>query len=176
MCGIAGFLSPGTGASPESMGSVIRAMMDCLRHRGPDDDGSWLDPDAGIALGHRRLSIVDLSPAGHQPMTSADGRLVITFNGEIYNFRELRAEFEASGVQFRGHSDTEVMLESFARYGIAAMLPRLIGMFSMALWDRRERTLTLVRDRLGIKPLYWRYDGGLFIFGSELKALRAHPG
>jgi asparagine synthase (glutamine-hydrolysing) len=175
MCGIAGFLSPRTGASPESMGSVIRAMMDCLRHRGPDDEGSWLDPDAGIVLGHRRLSIVDLSPAGHQPMTSADGRLVITFNGEIYNFRELRAELEASGVQFRGHSDTEVMLESFARYGIAAMLPRLIGMFSMALWDRRERTLSLVRDRLGIKPLYWRYDGGLFIFGSELKALRAHP-
>jgi asparagine synthase (glutamine-hydrolysing) len=176
MCGIAGFLSPRTGAEPEPMGSMIRAMTICLRHRGPDDEGTWLDPDAGIALGHRRLSIVDLSPAGHQPMLSADGRFVITFNGEIYSFREMRVELEASGVQFRGHSDTEVMLESFARYGIAAMLPRLIGMFSLALWDRRERTLTLVRDRLGIKPLYWRYADGLFIFGSELKALRAHPG
>jgi len=176
MCGIAGFLCSPTGGEPEPMGSVVQAMTDRLRHRGPDDEGTWLDPEAGIALGHRRLSIVDLSPAGHQPMTSADGRFVITFNGEIYNFREMCVELEACGVRFRGHSDTEVMLESFARYGVAATLQRLIGMFSMALWDRRERTLTLVRDRLGIKPLYWRYDGGLFIFGSELKALRAHPG
>jgi asparagine synthase (glutamine-hydrolysing) len=174
MCGIAGFLSPS--AEPKRMGAVIRAMTDCLRHRGPDDEGVWLDPGAGIALGHRRLSIVDLSPAGHQPMLSADGRFVVTFNGEIYNFRELRAELETGDVTLRGHSDTEVMLELFARHGIAATLPRLIGMFSLAVWDKRERTLTLVRDRLGIKPLYWRHDAGLFMFGSELKALRAHPG
>lgn len=151
-------------------------MCDALSHRGPDDEGLWSDADAGIALTQRRLSIVDLSPAGHQPMVSADGRYVITYNGEIYNFQELRPELEARGIRFRGHSDTEVMLEAFAAFGIESTVKRLIGMFAIALWDRQTRTLTLIRDRLGIKPLYWAKLDGLFLFGSELKALRAHSG
>jgi asparagine synthase (glutamine-hydrolysing) len=174
MCGIAGFLSPDAGA--DRMASIIRAMTDCLHHRGPDDAGTWVDAEAGIALGHRRLSIIDLSPTGHQPMISADDRFIVTFNGEIYNFREMRAELEARCVQFRGHSDTEVMLEAFATFGVQATITQLIGMFSIAVWDRRERKLTLVRDRLGIKPLYWARFGDLFLFASELKALRMHPG
>lgn len=175
MCGIAGVLTTAAG-SREPLERNATAMADSLAYRGPDDHGLWSDPDAGIALTHRRLSIVDLSPTGHQPMISADGRYVITYNGEIYNFQDLRPELEARGVQFRGHSDTEVMLEAFAAYGIAVTLKRLIGMFTIAVWDRRDRTLTLVRDRLGIKPLYWAKFGNLFLFGSELKALRAHPG
>ena len=132
--------------------------------------------DTGVTLLHRRLSIIDLSAAGHQPMMSADGRYVITFNGEIYNFQELRPELEARGVRFLGHSDTEVMVEAFAAYGVASTVERLVGMFTIGVWDRRERALTLVRDRLGIKPLYWAKFDKLFLFGSELKALRAHPG
>ena len=174
MCGIAGVLN-----LTNSRGQLERdaiAMADSLAYRGPDDHGIWADADAGIALTHRRLSIVDLSPAGHQPMVSADGRFVITYNGEIYNFQELRPELEARGVKFRGHSDTEVMLEAFAAYGVEATVKRLIGMFTIGVWDRRDRTLSLVRDRLGIKPLYWAKFGKLFLFGSELKALRAYPG
>ena len=175
MCGIAGVLVP-TGHSRERLERDASAMADCMAHRGPDDHGLWSDVEAGIALTHRRLSIVDLSPAGHQPMISADGRFVISYNGEVYNFQDLRPELEARGIVFRGHSDTEVMLEAFAAYGVAPTVKRLIGMFAIAVWDRRERTLTLVRDRLGIKPLYWAKFGGLFMFGSELKALRAYPG
>ena len=175
MCGIVGVVTSASGPR-EALEHTAAAMADSLAHRGPDDHGLWSDPDAGIALAHRRLSIVDLSPAGHQPMISANGRFIVTFNGEIYNFQELRTEQEARGTRFRGHSDTEVMLEAFAAYGIAATVKRLIGMFTIGIWDRRERTLTLVRDRLGIKPLYWGKFGGLFLFGSELKALRAHPG
>jgi asparagine synthase (glutamine-hydrolysing) len=175
MCGIAGVLTS-AGSARELLERNATAMADSIAHRGPDDHGLWSDPEAGIALTHRRLSIVDLSPAGHQPMTSADGRFIIVFNGEIYNFQDLRPELETRGIHFRGHSDTEVMLEAFAAYGIAATLKRLIGMFAIAVWDRRDRTLTLVRDRLGIKPLYWAKQGDLFLFGSELKALRAHPG
>ena len=175
MCGIAGVLNPSTGAC-RSLERDATAMADCLAHRGPDDHGIWSDLDAGIALTHRRLSIVDLSPAGHQPMISADGRFIIVFNGEIYNFQDLRPELEERGVKFRGHSDTEVMLEAFVAYGIESTVRRLIGMFTIAVWDKRERTLTLIRDRLGIKPLYWMKQGGLFLFGSELKSLRAYPG
>ena len=174
MCGIAGVLNL-TG-SRDQLERNAMAMADSLAYRGPDDQGSWSDPEAGIALVHRRLSIVDLSSAGHQPMISADGRFIITYNGEIYNFQELRPELEARGVKFRGHSDTEVMLEAFAAYGIEATVKRLIGMFTIGVWDRRDRTLSLVRDRLGIKPLYWAKFGKLFLFGSELKALRAYPG
>ena len=174
MCGIAGVLNL-TG-SRDQLERNAMAMADSLAHRGPDDQGIWSDTEAGIALVHRRLSIVDLSSAGHQPMISADGRFIITYNGEIYNFQELRPELEARGVKFRGHSDTEVMLEAFAAYGIEATVKRLIGMFTIGVWDRRSRTLTLVRDRLGIKPLYWAKFGKLFLFGSELKALRAYPG
>jgi len=175
MCGIAGVLVP-AGHPRERLEREASAMADCMAHRGPDDRGFWSDAEAGIALTHRRLSIVDLSPAGHQPMTSADGRFVISYNGEVYNYQDLRPELEARGIAFRGHSDTEVMLEAFAALGIAPTVKRLIGMFAIAVWDRRERTLTLIRDRLGIKPLYWAKFGGLFMFGSELKAMRAYPG
>jgi asparagine synthase (glutamine-hydrolysing) len=174
MCGIAGLLTSPSAGSAAQLERSAQAMGDTLAHRGPDDHGAWSDAEAGIALAHRRLSIVDLSPAGHQPMISADGRFVITFNGEIYNFQDLRSELEARGILFRGHSDTEVMLEAFAASGITGTVKRLIGMFTIGVWDRRERTLTLVRDRLGIKPLYWAKFGGLFLFGSELKALRAY--
>jgi asparagine synthase (glutamine-hydrolysing) len=175
MCGIVGCLSA-LAARHDALAASVGAMNAALAHRGPDDDGLWVDAEAGIALGHRRLSIVDLSRTGHQPMLSADGRFVITYNGEAYNFQELRAELESREVKFRGHSDTEVMLETFSAYGVAAAIKCLIGMFAIGVWDRRERTLTLIRDRLGIKPLYWAKFDNLFLFGSELKALRAHPG
>jgi len=150
-------------------------MVDALRHRGPNDSGAWADAQAGIALGHRRLSILDLSPEGHQPMHSACGRYVISFNGEIYNFGGLRKELEGLGHAFRGHSDTEVMLGCISQWGIVPAVKRFNGMFAFALWDRRERQLHLVRDRLGEKPLFYGWVGQTFLFGSELKALRAHP-
>jgi asparagine synthase (glutamine-hydrolysing) len=174
MCGIAGVIS--SARSREQLERNAIAMADSIAYRGPDDHGLWSDANAGIALTHRRLSIVDLSPNGHQPMISADGRFIITYNGEIYNFQDLRPELEARGVKFRGHSDTEVMLEAFAHYGVETTVKRLIGMFTIGVWDRRDRVLMLVRDRLGIKPLYWAKFGELFLFGSELKALRACPG
>ena len=172
MCGIAGLLAPGTRIDP----SVLRSMTDALAHRGPDASGAWTDPEAGIGLGHRRLSILDLSPLGAQPMHSACGRYVMVYNGEVYNHRELRPELEAAGFAFKGSSDTETILAAMAHWGVVPALKRFVGMFAFALWDREERTLTLVRDRLGIKPLYYGRVGGDFVFGSELKALRAHPG
>ncbi len=176
MCGIAGFLNP----HPLADGDQARLtnMVELLTHRGPDDSGCWTDAAAGIALGHRRLSIVDLSPAGHQPMVSASGRYVIVYNGEIYNYWELRRALEEIGEApaWRGHSDTEVLLAVIEQWGVVRALERLNGMFAFALWDRRERSLTLARDRLGEKPLYYGYgEGGVFLFGSELKALAAHP-
>ena len=177
MCGIAGFIAdPARGTSAGQLKSIADAMDFALKHRGPDDHDVWIDGIAGVALVHRRLSILDLSAAGHQPMHSADGRYVIVYNGEVYSHAEIRAEIEATGHRFRGHSDTEVMLESIARVGVRSTIDRLIGMFALAIWDRQTRTLTLVRDRLGIKPAYWAKIGGLFMFGSELKALRVHPG
>lgn len=158
------------------MAARVRAMAETIRHRGPDGDGAWYDPAAGIALGHRRLAIIDLSDAGAQPMVSADGRYVVTYNGEIYNFEALAKELEQTGHRFRGRSDTEVLVEACAAWGVERTVGKLIGMFAFALWDRQERRLVLARDRLGIKPLYWGRFGGLFLFGSELKALRAHPG
>lgn len=151
-------------------------MTQTLSHRGPDDSGVWLSEQAGIAFGQRRLAIIDLSPTGHQPMVSANGQYTITFNGEIYNFRELRAELERSGARFRGHSDTEVIVEGFSQWGVKSTIARLNGMFAIAAWDARERQLFLARDRMGEKPLYWAIFDGLVLFGSELKALRAHPG
>jgi len=170
MCGIAGFLSDSIG--PEAAVHAA-AMTRTLAHRGPDREGVWIDPSAGIALGHRRLAVVDLSPAGDQPMFSASGRYVIVFNGEIYNFCDLRRE--AGGGGFRGHSDTEVMLACFERWGVAGSLPRFNGMFAFAVWDRLEQELHLARDPIGEKPLYYGRFGGTLLFGSELKALRAHP-
>ena len=176
MCGIAGFIAGRAQSAAPQLSNIAGSMNRSLQHRGPDDDGVWIDAEAGVALVHRRLSIVDLSMAGHEPMISADGRYVLVYNGEVYSHEEIRPSLIARGVSFRGHSDTEVILELIAAFGLDATLPRLIGMFALALWDRRERTLTLVRDRLGIKPVYWAKFGDLFLFGSELKALRAHPG
>ncbi|MDH3703578.1 MAG: asparagine synthase (glutamine-hydrolyzing) [Alphaproteobacteria bacterium] len=174
MCGIAGLIDPSRRGG--DLTAAVRAMTGTLVHRGPDGDGLWTDKAGSIGLGHRRLAIVDLSAAGHQPMVSSDGRWVITYNGEIYNAVELRSELEGEGACFRGHSDTEVLIEACARWGVEATLPRLVGMFAFGLWDTRDRCLYLVRDRLGIKPLYWAEFGDLFLFGSELKALRAHTG
>jgi asparagine synthase (glutamine-hydrolysing) len=174
MCGIAGILS-GSSATGDELISGVEAMSDALAHRGPDAAGHWLDAEAGIALGHRRLSIIDLSETGAQPMTSASGRYVISYNGEVYNFAELRQELIAAGHRFRGSSDTEVILEACTQWGVVPALKRMIGMFAFALWDREARVLRLVRDRLGIKPLYWAEIGKSILFGSELKALRAHP-
>lgn len=174
MCGVTGFLR-----TPEESDSrlreVVRAMTDTLVHRGPDDWGVWTDAGSGIALGFRRLSILDLSPTGHQPMCSRDGRYVISFNGEIYNYRELRKELEQESVEFRGGSDTETILEGVSRWGFERTLGRLWGMFAFALWDRAEKRLLLARDRIGKKPLYYGWVDGTLLFGSELKALRAYP-
>ncbi len=175
MCGIAGFRSIGAQLAPDSLRRIAQAMTATLAHRGPDDADLWIDAEAGLALGHRRLSIIDLSAAGRQPMASACGRYVITYNGEIYNFRELRAELEQHGHAFRGHSDTEVLLAALVQWGVVEALGRLNGMFAFALWDRQQRRLTLARDRAGKKPLYYGWCGDSFLFGSELKALRAHP-
>lgn len=170
MCGIAGFITHNPQAPVDR--ETLRRMTSSLAHRGPDADGHWVDDAAGVALGHRRLSIVDLSPTGHQPMVSASERYVITFNGEIYNFTDLRRELDGP---FRGHSDTEVILAAVEAWGLEAAVRRFVGMFAFALWDRHERTLHLVRDRMGEKPLYYGRMGDTFMFASELKALRAHP-
>lgn len=174
MCGFAGFVEARGPDEAEGL-RRLRSMVAPIAHRGPDDEGVWVDAEAGAGLGFRRLAILDLSAAGHQPMTSASGRYVIVFNGEIYNFADLRDELGGEGAGFRGHSDTEVVLAAFDRWGIVAALPRLWGMFAMAVWDRQQRTLTLARDRLGKKPLYYGRCGGAWLFGSELKALRSHP-
>ena len=176
MCGIAGFIGAAPNKAGGDIGTIAEAMAASIAYRGPDDQGIWTDGETETALVHRRLSIIDLSAAGHQPMISANERYVISYNGEVYSFQPIAAELAARGHNFRGHSDTEVILESFAVNGIEATLKRMIGMFAIALWDRRDRTLTLMRDRLGIKPLYWAKSGNTFLFGSELKALRAHPG
>ena len=171
MCGIAGIL----GSSTTEIASGVRNMVAAIRYRGPDHAGLWCDEEQEIGLGHARLSILDVSPEGHQPMASTSGRYVISYNGEIYNFSELRAELEQSGVTFRGHSDTEVMLAHFETWGIEQAIGRCVGMFAFAVWDKHTRTLSLGRDRLGEKPLYYGWQGQTFLFGSELKALRAHP-
>lgn len=151
-------------------------MTDTLKHRGPNSSGVWVDENAGIALGHRRLAILELSPSGHQPMHSACGRYVISFNGEIFNHLELRRELAPAGHNFRGGSDTETILAAVCQWGLIPAVSRFVGMFAFALWDRQEQTLSLVRDRLGIKPLYLGRASGGIVFGSELKALREHPG
>ena len=193
MCGLTGFWQPGS-FSTERATATVATMATKIAHRGPDDAGVWVDAAAGIGLAHRRLSILDLSPAGHQPMVSPSGRFVLVFNGEIYNHLDLRGELEAHPSPFppslafphqgggdfwdrswRGHSDTETLLACFAAWGVEKTLQASVGMFAFALWDRQERTLVLGRDRLGEKPLYYGWQGDTFLFGSELKALKAHP-
>lgn len=171
MCGITGILA--FDDSPKRQD--IRMMTDSLAYRGPDDADTWIDGDAGIALGHRRLSIIDLSPLGRQPMHSACERYVMVFNGEVYNFPELRQELEGLGHFFRGGSDSEVMLTAISQWGLMVAVKQFVGMFAIALWDRWDRSLSLVRDRMGIKPLYYGWAGRQFVFGSELKALRKAP-
>jgi asparagine synthase (glutamine-hydrolysing) len=176
MCGIAGYFGSAEQMSHTVASEILTRMSDTLAARGPDDAGVWHD-DLEIGLAHRRLSILDLSPSGHQPMASISGRYVIVFNGEIYNHLELRAELR--NTNWQGHSDTETLLAAFEEWGIGQTLKKSIGMFAIALWDREERQLTLARDRLGEKPLYYGWQGngerGVFLFGSELKALKAHP-
>lgn len=171
MCGITGFID--IKARLNEPEKTLADMARVLHHRGPDDAGTWFDANSGLGLAHARLSIIDLSKGGHQPMVSASGRLVITYNGEIYNFPELRKELVTAGRTFRGHSDTEVLLEGIEHFGLEGMVARCIGMFAFAVWDRESRTLRLVRDRLGIKPLYYAAGTHGLVFGSELKALLA---
>jgi asparagine synthase (glutamine-hydrolysing) len=169
MCGVAGVVHlNGSPVSPV----ILKAMTDAIAHRGPDGEGQWIEGNVG--LGHRRLSIIDLSPAGHQPMITSDNRYVLSYNGEIYNFKELRAELEALGYQFRSDTDSEVVLNALAKWGVKA-LERFNGMFGIAFWDRKEKTLLLARDRYGIKPLYYARQGTLLAFGSEQKAILAIP-
>lgn len=174
MCGIAGFIN-WHGQTAEELQRVAVSMGDSLRHRGPDDGGVWCDATAGLALAHRRLSILDLSPGGRQPMQSACGRYCLSYNGEIYNFQSIRNELESTGLRFRTTCDTEVLVEAIATWGLPDTLKRLIGMFAFALWDTRKRRLTLVRDAVGIKPLYYGCMGDCLMFASELKAMRRHP-
>jgi asparagine synthase (glutamine-hydrolysing) len=170
MCGLAGLVA--AEATSDELTGQVRHMCDALVHRGPDDAGEWVDAETGVALGFRRLAILDLSPAGHQPMASRSGRYVATLNGEIFNFEELRRELAGP---WRGHSDTEVMLAAFEAWGVEAALQRFIGMFAIAVWDRTLRRLMLIRDRMGVKPVYYGFAGATFLYASELKALRRHP-
>ncbi len=174
MCGIAGFINSEALRSEEAR-AIISGMTRSLAHRGPDGEGVWRSADGRVNLGHRRLAIIDLSPAGTQPMMSAGGRFVAVFNGEIYNFKALSGELSAHGFQPRGHSDTEVLLAAVEQWGVGGALRRFVGMFAFALWDQQEGVLHLARDRMGEKPLYYGWSGRTFLFGSELKAMAAHP-
>ena len=179
MCGVAGFF--GFGTQKTAAMCILQQMAQAIVHRGPDDGGYWIDNQPEIALAHRRLSILDLSPAGNQPMASFSERYVITYNGEIYNFQDLRRDLSKVSPDhtWRGHSDTEVLLAGFDIWGIQKTIERSVGMFAFAVWDRTERVLTLGRDRVGEKPLYYGWIGGgdnaVLVFGSELKSIRAHP-
>lgn len=177
MCGIAGIFDLTHSMGKEKLIEVVRQMGDQLTHRGPDDSGIWINEANGVALVHRRLSIIDLSAAGHQPMISHCGRYIIVFNGEIYNFSELRQQLQAqvSDIPLRGHSDTEIFLAGMSQWGIENTLQKSVGMFAFALWDNKTKTLTLARDRMGEKPLYYGYVGKFLVFASELKALRTCP-
>lgn len=174
MCGIAGFLSePG---AADVLAATASRMAKALSHRGPDAAGTWTDSAAGLALGHRRLSIIDLSAGASQPMVSPCGRFALVYNGELYNYTDLRKDLDREGERFTSDSDTEVLLRALSRWGLEKALERSVGMFAFALWDREERTLSLARDRFGEKPLYYAFvDRETFVFGSELKALTLHP-
>ena len=171
MCGITGFHTRESAAADQLRYNIEQAVRS-LTHRGPDDEGIWLGE--GVGLAHRRLSILDLSPGGHQPMHSQSGRFAMIFNGEVYNFRDIRRELEARGLQFHTSSDSEVVLAAIEQWGVEDAVRRFIGMFAIAIWDKLDRRLMLIRDRLGVKPLYYGWDGKTLCFGSELKALRAY--
>jgi len=175
MCGITGFLTPVNERCRDEMALIATTMAESLTHRGPDAGGVWVNDDVGLALSHRRLAVIDLSAEGNQPMLSADGKFIIVFNGEIYNHRELRQELISHGKRFRGHSDTEVLLAGFECWGPERTIRQSVGMFAIALWDVERRILYLMRDRMGEKPIYYGWQGGTFLFGSELKAIRRHP-
>lgn len=175
MCGFVGFVDLECSFPSGEFGAIVDQCAETIRHRGPNDEGTWVDVEAGVALGFRRLSVIDLSESGHQPMRSACGRYVIVYNGEIYNFRHLREELKAHGFSFHGTSDTEVLLVGIAHWGIDDALKRANGMFAFALWDRENRSLSLARDRMGQKPLYYGWSNGVFFFGSEIKAIERHP-
>ena len=175
MCGIAGMVDWRAATPADALRSIAEAMIETVRHRGPDAGEVWVEAEGGVALGQRRLAIIDLSPGGAQPMHSADRRFVITFNGEIYNYRDIRGELQAAGHSMRSDSDTEVLLEACALWGVEAAIERAIGMFAFALWDRKTRSLILARDRLGIKPLYYAATPERVLFASQLKAFRPTP-
>jgi asparagine synthase (glutamine-hydrolysing) len=175
MCGIAGMVDWRAATSADKLRATGEAMIETVRHRGPDAGDVWVEAEAGVTLGQRRLAVIDLSPTGAQPMQSADRRYIITFNGEIYNYRDIRRELEAAGRFMRGGSDTEVLLEACALWGVEATIERAIGMFAFAVWDQKSRSLVLARDRLGVKPLYYAATADRLLFASELKALRAVP-
>src|SRR5947208_4957444 len=176
MCGIAGMIDWRNATTADALRSIGEAMIETVRHRGPDAGDVWVEAEGGIMLGHRRLAIIDVTPGGAQPMHSADRRYVISFNGEIYNYRDIRRELQAAGRSMRSESDTEVLLEACALWGVEAAIERAVGMFAFALWDRKTRSLVLARDRLGIKPLYYAATPERVIFASQLKAFRATPG
>ncbi|MGE5404443.1 MAG: asparagine synthase (glutamine-hydrolyzing) [Candidatus Saccharibacteria bacterium] len=176
MCGISGFIDYSKTLDHEKLNMEIVKMSDTLIHRGPDQGGFWIDQSMGLALGHRRLSIIDLSPGGNQPMVSKSGRFVIVYNGEIYNYADLKREIEKRGFEFRSQSDTEVLLAALEIWGVEVALKKSIGMFAFALWDREDAVLYIARDRMGEKPLYYGWQNNLFVFGSELKSLVAKPG
>jgi len=175
VCGIAGFFVPSCPRTAEESLAVAKTMGNALAHRGPDDSGEWHEPTLGLVLAHRRLSILDITQHGHQPMVSHSGRFVVSFNGEIYNFQELGTNARKNGMVFQGTSDTEVLLAVIERYGVEAALQHLVGMFAFAVWDRKQQTLSLARDRFGEKPLYYGWAASGFIFASELKALKQYP-
>lgn len=173
MCGICGFLNISKSSTKDELTNIIIPMTESLHYRGPDSSGFWIDENCGVVLGHRRLSIIDLTLEGHQPMES--NRYVITYNGEVYNYRAIRKHLEEKGYYFRGHSDTETILLAIEEWGLKSALEKFTGMFAFALWDKKEKKLYMVRDRIGEKPLYYGWLGNTLVFGSEIKALRKHP-
>lgn len=175
MCGITGLFATNNARGRADLHAIVRTMNDALAHRGPDGGDLWQDPNLPLVLAQRRLAIIDLSPEGAQPMASSSGRYHVTYNGEIYNFLELRKDLEDQGATFRGRSDTEVFLEALEAWGLSQTLQKINGMYALALWDRKTRQLHFIRDRLGKKPLYIGWAGTTLVFGSELKALRRHP-
>ena len=176
MCGIAGIIKLNGGFTRDRLTSIVTGMTNAISHRGPDDSGIWIDEKASLALGHRRLSIIDVSSHGHQPMVSNSGRYVIAYNGEIYNFKDIKEELDKiERINWRGHSDTEVALEAIEQFGIKGALERFNGMFAFALWDKKEKTLAFARDRVGKKPLYYGFNNGMLWFSSELKSFFSSP-